>query len=127
MGLDTTHDCWHGSYGGFKDFRDEVAAAARQVKDYVPRYNNRPLRAFYGWWDDDHPFDHILDVFFVHSDCEGYIFPQHAGPLADALEELVESVPSDEADDRWSWQNRLRQFIAGLRSAADEWQIVEFR
>lgn len=29
MGLDTTHDCWHGSYGGFHDFRDLVGRAAK--------------------------------------------------------------------------------------------------
>ncbi len=124
MGLDTTHDCWHGSYGGFKDFRDAVADAARQVKDYVPRYNNRPIRAFYGWWDDDHPYDHVLDVFFVHSDCEGYIFPKDAEPLASALDDLVERLPHG---DQWSARELLQTFIRGLRKAADEWQIVVFR
>jgi hypothetical protein len=28
MGLDTTHDCWHGSYGGFNRWRNAIAAAA---------------------------------------------------------------------------------------------------
>ena len=27
MGLDTTHDCWHGSYGGFSMWRLEIAKA----------------------------------------------------------------------------------------------------
>ncbi len=25
MGLDTTHDCWHGSYGGFAMWRNDLA------------------------------------------------------------------------------------------------------
>ncbi|QGH79670.1 hypothetical protein SEA_MINNIE_81 [Mycobacterium phage Minnie] len=28
MGLDTTHDCWHGAYGGFARFREVVGRAA---------------------------------------------------------------------------------------------------
>lgn len=27
MGLDTTHDCWHGSYGSFNAWRIQLAKA----------------------------------------------------------------------------------------------------
>ena len=127
MGLDTTHDCWSGPYSAFKRFRDDVAAAALEHCGYVPNYEDHPLRAYQGWWDDDHPYTDILDVFFVHSDCDGYIFPHHAEPLADALEVLVGYM--SDANDRVGYptpRDRLRDFIFGLRKAADEWEIVRF-
>lgn len=134
MGLDTSHNCWHGSYGGFKMFRDEVAVAAKVHYGYKPDYKGHPMRAFLGWWDNDwdgtagdpssHFYGDILDVFFVHSDCDGYIFPMQARPLADALDALVGYMVED--DPNWSPRSRLRQFVAGLRAAADEYEIVTF-
>lgn len=119
MGLDTTHDCWHGSYGSFKAFRDAVADAAMEVYGYKPDYEEHPSRAFYGWWDEDHPYSNVLDVFFVHSDCEGFIFPYDAQDLFPALTRLLAVM--DEG-----WMRHLAQFIVGLKQAVDAWEIVEF-
>ncbi len=121
MGLDTSHNCWHGSYSGFSTFRDVLGEAAARVKGYSPDYSAHPRRAFYGWWDADHNYSDILDVLFVHSDCEGYIFPEHATALADALEELAPHVKGNDYV-----SGHLTEFIAGLRLAGDEWEIVEF-
>ena len=126
MGLDTTHDCWHGPYSSFKRFRDEVAVAAAEHYGYVPVYEG-PSRVYYGWWDDDHPYSHILDVFFLHSDCGGWIFPRDAGSLADALDPLIGYLADEPNMHRiHSSREKLRAFVAGLRSAAEEWQIVGF-
>lgn len=125
MGLDTTHACWHGSYSGFKVFRDAVARAAEIANGYVPDYENHPNRAVMGWWDNDHPYGDVLDVFFVHSDCEGYIFPRDANKLIPALTALLPHVEGDYYPGV-TYQSKLTTFIAGLQAAADEWQIVEF-
>ena len=119
MGLDTSHNCWHGSYSTFGAFRDAVAIAAKDQYGYEPDYTAHPIRCYYGWWDADHPYADVLDVFFVHSDCEGYIFPVDAERLADRLKPLRQHVGE--------WKDRLQAFIDGLESAADEWEIVEFR
>jgi hypothetical protein len=124
MGLDTSHGCWHGSYSSFSYFRDRIAHAAKERLDYVPDYNGHPARAYQGWWDDDHPWGNALDVFFIHSDCDGYIFPQDADDLADALETLVDAIDDDGSD--WSDRTRLSEFIAGLRAAHDAGEIVVF-
>lgn len=135
MGLDTSHNCWHGSYSGFSRFRDAVAEAAKTHYDYTPNYEGHPMRAFLGWWDNDwhgtkddpssHFYGDILDVFFIHSDCDGFIFPQQAEALADRLAPLVDHL-SDEGDKGYTMRDRLRQFIDGLRKAADEYEIVDF-
>lgn len=131
MGLDTSHGCWHGPYSAFKAFRDQVKIAAKEHYDYEPNYDGHPPRAFMGWWDpqmdpEGHSYEHILDVFFVHSDCEGWIFPQDAGLLADALDALVGYMPETDGL-AWSTdRQRLRDFVTGLREAAEEWMPVRF-
>lgn len=139
MGLDTSHDCWHGPYSSFKRFREEVAAAAKEHYGYEPNYEGHPFRAYMGWWDHDfhghpgsrgadyHEYDHILDVFFIHSDCDGYIFPNDAEPLADALDALVGYLDDDPNNHRfWSARETLRTFIKGLREAVNNYEVVTF-
>lgn len=126
MGLGVSHGCWSGNYAAFKLFREEVADAARKHDGYEPDYSNHPDRAFFGWWDEEHNYDDPLDVFFVHSDCEGWIFPQDAGKVADRLEVLVGYLSDDEAAPFWKSRKTLWQFIKGLREAADEWDVVSF-
>lgn len=135
MGLDTSHNCWHGPYSAFKRFREAVADAAKEHRGYEPSYDGHPFRAFMGWWDfshdyerepDHHPYADPLDVFFVHSDCDGWIFPGDADVLADNLEPLLGYMSTDELD--WAvHRDRLREFIEGLRSARDNWEPVAFR
>lgn len=127
MGLDTTHNCWHGSYSGFRTFRDAVAVAAKEHFDYTPNYQDHPSRAFMGWWDADHHYTHLLDVFFVHSDCEGYLFPNDIQELVPALEQLVGYLNDEPAFKGWpSTRGQLRQFIDGLNDALNEWEVVRF-
>lgn len=134
MGLDTTHNCWHGPYSSFKQFREAVAEAALEHYGYTPNYDGHPHRAYQGWWDHPemekldprdvhHYWDDPLDVFFIHSDCDGYIFPQDAGPLSDRLDALVGYLD----DGPFGWRPILVQFIAGLRIAEEFWEVVSFR
>jgi hypothetical protein len=128
MGLDTSHDCWSGSYSAFGRWRCEIAKAAGRptAEGHLGERHviegDYPSRCYYGWWDEN-PED-ILDVLLVHSDCEGYIFPHHLTPLADRLEGLLDKLP----DEPWPYGARraTEQFINGLRKAADEYQIVTF-
>jgi hypothetical protein len=126
MGLDTTHDCWHGPYSSFKRFRAEVADAAWRAFKYRPDYEAHPARAFQGWWDDDHPYRDVLDVFFIHSDCDGYIFPQHLDDLVRRLDDLIPWMSDRGPYEFASPREELEQFIRGLRKALDEWDIVQF-
>ena len=123
MGLDTTHGCWHGAYSAFGRFREAIATAA----GYKVDYEAHPLRAYQGWWDDDHDYSDPLDVLIIHSDCDGYIFPKDAQRLIPRLTALLPKLSADPPVHGYpTEQARLAQFIAGLQSAVDEWQIVEF-
>jgi hypothetical protein len=125
MGLDTTHGCWHASYGTFAAFRAALAKATgydpEASPDDHPSYKlpdgDYQPRNFEGWWDEDP--ENILDVFFVHSDCDGYIFPKHAEKLADALEQARDALDPD-----WHWA--LDNWVNGLRAAWDEGEVIDF-
>ena len=131
MGLDTSHNCWHGSYTMFSDWRLTVAEAAGYDTEAKDRGIGRvfetakmdwekvPHCALEGNWDLVTPNDPLL-VLMAHSDCDGKIFPKQATPLADRLEELLPNILDD-------WQSdRTRQFIAGLRDAAATGEPVQF-
>jgi hypothetical protein len=137
LGLDVSHDCWSGSYSRFSAWRDELARLAGYrfrspteadkkqflFRDYVDlNWEDIPMARLQGDWEDEVPDDALLYL-IVHSDCDGVIYPEHAGPLADRLEQLLpelEDTPHEE------WPRRTRQFIAGLRYAVDQGEVVEF-
>jgi len=117
MGLDTTHGCWHGSYGSFAAFRSEIARAA----GYPPLNKmvgySTALDAI-GWF---YYLDNPLTVLLNHSDCDGYIEADDCLPLANALDDLIKKIEVD-----WVRELALR-FVDGLRLAAEFGERVEFR
>lgn len=117
MGLDTTHDCWHGPYSYFDEWRGVVAKAAGRVWDKATFARNKLV--LYGLWIEDR-YDDPLDVLFEHSDCDGIIMPDDAAKLADALERLLPKIDGDD------YQAETERFINGLREASDMGQVVEF-
>lgn len=64
MGLDTTHDCWHGPYSSFGRWREWVAA---QV--------GIPLKQMAGFTIDGISWECMradpLHILLSHSDCDG--------------------------------------------------------
>lgn len=112
MGLDTTHDCWHGAYSRFSRFRDAIADAAniRQVKP-------SPYHVEYPDIEDDNP----LAPFLAHSDCDGDIAVEYLVPLADALDAIAPKLEGVE-----DFAERARQFAAGCRNAAAAGEAVGF-
>jgi hypothetical protein len=147
MGLDTTHDCFHGSYRAFNVWRNKLAEVAGYQFAVPPEYpmgevavvnesktgRELPLidwghlapredsPALNGEWEET-PKDPLL-VLLVHYDCDGYIKPEQAGPLADRLEDLIPKLPEQS---KLRWQSTTEQFIKGLREAAAKGETVGF-
>ncbi len=138
MGLDTTHDCWHGPYSAFTRWRQALAKAAgyavwNVVLNGIPAptvmidWGHLGTEAhLMGEWEET-PDDPLL-VLIVHHDYTGDIRPAQAGPLADRIEELAQHLPPEEHD---SWdphwmRGRSAQFVAGLRTAAAAGEPVRF-
>lgn len=124
MGLDTTHDAWHGPYSSFHHWRIAVAQAAG-LSIY-----EKPLKS-----EGKHPMwvmpdeDDILFVLLTHSDCEGEIAVEDCAPLADRLEGLLPAIIADEAKEYGYpdyYTTSTQAFIKGLRLAASLNEPIEF-
>lgn len=143
MGLDTSHGCWHGAYSAFTRWRNQIAvtagyglmpptpeeiAAGAMLSARYPmiEWSGIVEQNFAGEWDRTPP-DPLI-VLFAHSDCDGVIHPQQAGPLADRLEELLpELAKLDDAPGHvGNWVAKTQTFIDGLRLAEKLGEDVDF-
>ena len=128
MGLDCTHDAFHGSYGAFNRLRQEVAHA---IGGSYPPHTVKDLDDDSWYWGDgynqqSHPG---LYEFFVHSDCDGEIAPSTCILVADELEALIPlmaglGVGHIERDG--GHRQVLQRFIDGCRAAAAANEPLEF-
>lgn len=111
MGLDTSHDCWHGPYSAFMRWRTAVAKAVgielMAMEGYAP--NNGKS------WDKADPITTLLN----HSDCDGEIAARDCLPLAERLEGILPLL------DGYNRETAQR-FIDGLRAAATANEDVVF-
>ena len=136
MGLDTSHGCWHGAYGAFTRWRNKLAEVAgyhiAPIK-YRDGFEMDTILVDWGHLQDrlhgdwpETPADPLL-VLIAHSDCDGVIHPEQAGPLANRLEELLPKLPNEDAPGHiGSWREKTLKFIDGLRAAASAGEDVDF-
>lgn len=150
MGLWMSHDCWEGSYGGFREFRELVGRAAGLPYRVITTpgaydygkftvdidwdlYENENLE---GRWrkvapvwqrkDDLYGHPHQDDVLYliVHSDCDGQLRNGYLPKLKSRLEELKPRY--DEIAVGTSDEKSLHRFIDGLERAIEAGEHVEF-
>ena len=132
MGLDTSHNAWHGPYSAFSGWRNYIAVAAGYSLKKVPLFTGGPpsndqpdidwsqyVESNYAGEWDEMPNDPLL-VLFVHSDCDGVIHPEHAMLLAERLKELVPELKNQYLRDK------TEMFIGGLYAASSMDEDVDF-
>jgi hypothetical protein len=132
MGLDTSHDCYHGSYSGFKEFRNKLALAAGyklkselnligHISTYIDvDWTQFERENFNGVWK--RTWEDPLMYLIAHSDCEGNIEPKEGKPLSARLKEILPLVNKDDI----YFVSALNRFITGLDLAASKNENVEF-
>lgn len=124
MGLDTSHDCWHGSYGSFNSFRYDLAKLA-----------NIDLSNMIGFGGlTEFPTKDVepLVILLNHSDCDGIIELEDTKPLATRLLHLLYKTKKqkkfkylfDEEDGYLEY--KIIQFATGLLEAYKNNEIVDF-
>lgn len=149
MGLDTSHDCWHGPYSAFSRWRAALQRAAgwhleEQRDDRGMRYElAREINweavtdaNIAGQWETL-PEDPLI-VLVAHSDCDGQLPVAALLPLAERLEQLAERMEPGQGR-HWKWtpgmegratydgeREATMRFAAGLRRAAAVGQPVVF-
>lgn len=150
MGLDTTHDCWHGGYGAFQRWRQKLAEVVGIPLQFMQGFYPDPVwgldsiaEALTGTatvyahnlheyhallpirWDILKP--DILHVLLHHSDCDGEIAAKDCAPMADRLTELLPLLPDEDVGGHiGNWRAKTQAFIDGLRMAASRGEAVEF-
>jgi hypothetical protein len=129
MGLDTTHDCWHGAYSAFRRWRSEIAkvAGVGTIDNdgyYQLQWHDYVEKNYYGEWKRP-PADPLI-VLLAHSDCEGVIKASDCARLADRLHALLPLLHGDGGGHIGDYRSKTAGFIAGLRAAAAANEDVEF-
>jgi hypothetical protein len=146
MGLDTTHDAWHGAYSAFMRWRTEIAKVAglppldlmegfyggqqrRAGGSMIPTFYIGPntdelTRNCITRLDAQLPIKwealrpSPLHELLFHSDCDGEIPAESCGPIADALEELLPKLEGDLGGHIGDVRAKTQKFIDGCRRAA---------
>jgi len=110
MGLDTSHNCWHGPYSAFNRFRHAIAEAAGipldSMEGYEPMFPTPEEKNKEAIPWDQYENDPIC-ILLNHSDCEGEIESKEGG-LFD------------------NYQLMALRFAKGLRDAAEAGEDVDF-
>jgi len=86
MGLDTTHDAYHGPYSTFNQWRYWVANQLGLNLDDYEGY-------MAGGKKDLTTIDHPLMVLFNHSDCDGKFTPEECRLISKGLKSIIDNYP----------------------------------
>lgn len=130
MGLDCSHDAFHGVYSAFNRLRQIIAKAA---DGSFPPHENKELDDNLWYWGDSfsrktHPG---LFVFMQHSDCDGDIAPDDCIKVANDLESLLPKIEKYGAGTghimvQSGYGPVTKKFIAGCRLAAKNNEMLTF-
>jgi hypothetical protein len=152
MGLDTSHNCWHGAYGAFMRWREKIANVAGlpplELMEgfYTPLYPkpaNLNLPSLYHGIDEEERYlKHIdsqlpikweclkpspLHFLLYHSDCDGNIPWSKCRKIANELEKLISKLPDEDVGGHiGNWREKTRTFVDGLRLAYSKKENVRF-
>lgn len=156
MGLDCSHNAWHGAYSAFMRWRKKIAEVAglpplELMEGFYMPLSSTGATLYHGlntnkpaWGPDSMPFFADLDIrlpirweclkpsplheLLYHSDCDGEIPTDRCGAIADALEVLIPMLPDEDGGGHVrNWRKTTQQFVDGLRDAAAKGEALLFR
>ena len=112
MGLDTTHNCWHGPYSSFNNFRYQLAKQIGINLDEYEGYRDKGTK-------DLKSIPHDIMPLLDHSDCDGELSPDEATQVASGLTTILKEI--DEL------RGNIIRFRNGCVKAAMQNEKVEFQ
>lgn len=147
MGLDVSHDCWHGSYGSFNSFRQDIAKnigvplelmEGFYKEDYIENilklanvdqnsmeYLETYLFQFLPIKWESLKYD-PLHILLHHSDCDGTIEIADQIAIAERLEAIADQLSDGTGKIKRDMREKAKQFALGLREAFSFNEVVEF-
>ncbi|MBS1666522.1 MAG: hypothetical protein JST58_04020 [Bacteroidetes bacterium] len=153
MGLDISHETWHGAYSAFHAWRQEIARVAGLppldlMEGFYDENSSNPFtmidirypdkngsdvwqitkirKSFPIKWDCLKP--NPLYELLTHSDSEGYINWSKCEKIADELEKLLPLFNDENIGGHiGNWKDKTKTFIKGLRLAFKKKERLQFR
>jgi hypothetical protein len=156
MGLDCSHNAWHGAYSAFMRWREQIAKVAGLpplnfmegffVPQRAPTVESWAIPTIYIGPNTDSMtiacikrFEESLPIkwaclresplheLLYHSDYDGDIAAANCGGIADELEKLLPLLPDGGGGGHIDdWRQKTQQFIDGLRDAAASGEPLDF-
>lgn len=117
MGLDTSHDCWHGSYSSFNRFRESLA---EQIGTKLNEYEG------FGGQKKFDTLKHDIRPLLDHSDCDGTLSVQEAKQVANGLTSILENFNENLNYDIYSFKQRIIRFRDGCLDAVRLNEPIDF-
>ncbi|WP_298067418.1 hypothetical protein [uncultured Acinetobacter sp.] len=118
MGLDTTHNCWNGSYGSFNRFRYSLAAQIGVNLDEYIGYGDNGFKNLTS-------INHDLMPLFDHSDCDGDLSVEDCKRIANGLNSVLENF-NDKIEVDGDFKEKMIQFRDGCLDAFSKNEKVLF-
>lgn len=109
MGLDTTHDAWHGPYSSFMRWRTFIAkkAGLGNLRDYEGYGGQLPFSSI----EQDG-----LRTLLSHSDCDGELTPDECKSISDDLMNLLPLMNGADPNEQY-FKEKTETFINGCMAA----------
>lgn len=118
MGLDTSHNCWHGPYSSFNRFRYSLGyQIGIDLDDYIG-YNENGTK-------DLSKIEHELMPLFNHSDCDGRLTIKECKSIAKGLNKVLENFVENGKND-YFFKEKITDFRDGCLDAVSKRQMVKF-
>jgi hypothetical protein len=136
MGLDTTHDAFHGAYSAFNNLRRFLL---KSIGGSFPPHEDKSFKDGFWYWGDGSEYSSEthkgLLEFFSHSDCDGEILPEMCKIVADELEGILPHVEQLAKTEEvfghllrdGGYVEVTKRFIEGCRLAHKRSEPLEFR
>lgn len=154
MGLDCSHNAWHGAYSAFMQWRRKIAEVAGLppldlMEGFYDKLDSFDVCCGFPTLHCGHPADtrqqikniderlpikweclkpSPLHELLYHSDCDGEISSENCAAIADALEDLIPLFPDEDHPGHiGNWKNKTQKFVDGLRLAAQSGEALRFQ
>lgn len=119
MGLDTTHNAWHGAYSSFGTFRKKLAEQIGiNLNDYWGYSGGGKL--------DLRSIDHDIQPLLDHSDCDGELTVSDCERIANGLNDILERIKDKPVIDHQQFTEDIIQFRNGCLDAVSKGESIKF-
>lgn len=119
MGLDTTHDCWHGPYSSFNRFRFDLA---KQIDINLYRYMGYNDNGILKLDSIKHDIMPLLN----HSDCDGKLTIRECRRIVKGLNSILENL-NENIEFYDIFKEKIIQFRDGCLNAIGKKEQVYFQ